>query len=176
MSRGPNAGHIIVKGSKTKGEPEQNMKSVSRFFMPVDKGSAKPAFCYPKHRQDLKEEVRGMEKALEDGNVSSERKMKYKMDLKEKKTRLDEILESGANAKKIIAEDKDYWVKRRLACEELIAKGTPTRKDVKNRVVNPHAILRREKKEGLENIKREYQIISSAMGEESNVSFLQKDS
>ena len=171
-----NAGHIIIKGDKRKGEPERNPHSMRRFFMPIDKGSAKPAFCYGRRKRDLEEEVNGMERALEMGHVSSEKKIKYKRDLAEKHYRLEQIKECGENARKIVEEDKDYWVKRREKCAEAIRDATPSRKDVKQRVVNPHAVLRREKREGLEEIKREYQIISRALGEESNISFLQKDS
>jgi len=171
-----NAGHIIVKGSSRKGNVGgDNPRSIHRFFTAIDKGSARPAFCYPKKKEYFEEEVRRMEKTLASNMVHPERRMAYEHQLNEHKKRLDEIHESFDNAQKIVAEDPDGWAKRREELAEQIKEGVPSRKDVKERRVNPFANLRREKVEGLEDIKNEYRIISRAMGEESNVGFLQKE-
>lgn len=170
-----NEGHIIVKGSK-KGShnPEQNPMDVRRFFTPVDKGSARPAFCHPKRKADFEEGIKSMEKKLEHDMVDSSRKMAQELNLKERKERLDQLNHNFENAKKIIAENPDAWAKRRKELAKEIKSGLPTRKDVREHRVNPFANLKREKEGGLEAKKREYTIISRAMAEESNTSFLQQ--
>lgn len=165
-----NEGHIIVKGKRLDGR-KFNMQ---RFYRPVDAGSAKPAFCYPRRRQDLQEEVDRMRRNLDEGNVAQTRKMKYKMQLKEREDRLDQINESFDNAKKVIDEDPDAWNAYRNELAEKISAGLPTREDERMRRVNPHRRLR-EEKGGLESMKRQYVIVSRALGEESNTSFLQKE-
>lgn len=174
-----NEGHIIVK----KGIGKQNIRK--RFFRPVDGKSARPAFCYPRRAQMLREEVRSMERTMDSGYVTAERKMMYEQELKKRKKKLVDIEDSFTNAAKVIKEDPDTWMARREELGNAISDGTPTRKDVQQRRVNPHANLRREKmgerdKAPLEELKREYVIISRAFqaaGEdvESNHSFLQKE-
>jgi len=161
-----NAGHIIVKNS--------DKKSYKQFFSAIDKGSAKPSFCYPSRRRDLEEEVKSMERAIDMGSVSGERRMQFENVLKTKKDRLETIHQAHEDAKKVMEQDKDYWAKRRDELATKIADKTPTRKDVKDRRVNPHTVLKREKS-GLGEMKTEYQVISRLMEEESNVGFLQKD-
>ena len=173
-----NEGHIIIKKGKGGRKGNRNVGNpmgMRQFFMPVDKGSARPAFCYPKKKEYMEEEVRTMERNLESGNVAPERRMEYKMKLGQLSERLDLVKESCENAEKIVAKDPDAWKKRRDELAKEISDGMPTRDDVRKRRVNPHANLRREKQEGLEAKKNEYRIISRALGEESNVGFLQKD-
>lgn len=160
-------------------EPKESIgrvypKDYQIFFGPLDKGAAKPAFCYPERIRILKEEVRKMERNLSMGYISPERKPAYEGRLKERKARLDAINENTANAKKIIANDPDYWVKRRKELGEEIRNAMPSRKDVEKKRVNPYRVNKMEKG-GLGEMKREYIIISRALGEESNVSFLQRD-
>ena len=80
-----NEGHIIVKGSK-KGEPRRggDPASTSRFFMPIDEGSAKPAFCFPRRIETYEADVRKMERALNEGQVAPDRKMEFKYNLDKK--------------------------------------------------------------------------------------------
>lgn len=144
------------------------------FFGPLDKGAAKPAFCYPERVRILKEEVRKMEKNLEMGYISPERKMAYEGRLKERRARLDGINEGTANAQKVIAADPDFWVKRRKELAKEIRGAMPSRKDVEKRRVNPYRVNKMEKS-GLGELKKEYIVISRALGEESNTSFLQRD-
>ena len=59
----PNEGHIIIKKSDSE-KRSQGRYAMSQFFMPIDKGSAKPAFCYPRRTQGLKEELQTMERTL----------------------------------------------------------------------------------------------------------------
>lgn len=179
-----NEGHIIVKkgrGRPSKGDP----RSVSRFYRPVDGKSARPVFCYPGRVDGLRDEVKSMEQALEHGMVTPERKMEYEQRLKNRKKKLTEMEASFSNAVKVINEDKDAWIARREELKNQIIEQTPTRKDYEMHRVNPHAVLRREKhgekdKRPLEEVKREYTIISRALqaaGDdfESNHSFLQKE-
>jgi len=144
------------------------------FFGPLDKGAAKPAFCYPDRTEILEDEIRKMERALDMDFVSPERKMAFESKLKMRKTRLEGIREGAEKAQKIVAEDPDYWAKRRKELGRDIRNAMPSRKDVEKRRVNPHRVAKMEK-EGLGEKKREYIIISRALGEESNTSFLQKD-
>jgi hypothetical protein len=173
-----NEGHIIVKKSK-------HGYGMKQFFRPVDKGSAKPAFCYPRRAEGLREELRTMERNLEQGNVDPERKMAYEQKAEQIRKRVSEIDASFENAKSIIDKDPDKWLKRRDVLAEEIADRMPTKDDVRKRRVNPHRVLREEKEgtrgsQPLEQLKREYTIISKAFQargdfEDSNSSFLQKD-
>lgn len=149
-------------------------KDYREFWGKHDKGAAKPAFCYPQRVNNLREEVRSMERNLERGFVSAERKMAYEARLKERKERLDGIDESTARVKRSIDNDKDYWVKRRKDLGSEIRTAMPSRSDVQKRRVNPYKIAKMEK-EGLGDKKREYIVISRALGEESNISFLERD-
>lgn len=144
------------------------------FWGPHDKGAAKPDICYPQRLQTLREEVQSMERSLEMGYISAERKMAYEARLKERRARLDSIDENIANTRKIINENKDFWVRRRNELAEEIRDGQPSRTDIEKRRVNPYRIAKMEK-EGFGELKKEYIVISRALGEESNVSFLQRD-
>ena len=179
-----NEGHILIKKSA------EEKRSVGRFgmnqfFRPVDKGSAKPAFCYPRRTEHLKEELHRMERVLEEGKIDPERRMGYELKAKKVRERVGLIDESFENAKAIIDKDPDVWKTRRDNLATEIAERTPTREAVRNRTVNPHAVLRDEKNgtngtRPLEELKREYTIISRAFQargdyEEANHSFLKKD-
>lgn len=144
------------------------------FWGPHDKGAAKPAFCYERRLNDLKEEVGKMEKNLAMGYITAERKMAYEARLKQRKDRLDGIMASTEAAQKIIEKDKDYWVKRREELGEEIRSSMPSRKDVQKRRVNPYRVAKMEK-DGLGEKKKEYIVLSRLLGEESNTSFLQRD-
>jgi len=153
--------------------------------MPVDKGSAKPAFCYPRRAQGMVEELNQMKRNLKEGHVDPERKMAYELKVKQIEERVSLIDQSFANAKEIIDKAPDAWKTRRENLAAEIAERTPSRDDVRKRRVNPHGNLRNEKVGGagqrpLEEVKREYTIISRAFQargdyEEANHSFLQKD-
>ena len=163
----------------TKNVPEESIGRVHpqdyhALFGPLDKGAAKPAFCYPERTRILEEEVRKMEKNIEMGYISSERKMAYEGRLKERRDRLDGINEATANAQKLVANDPDYWAKRRKELGREIRAAMPSRKDVEKRRVNPYRVNKMEK-EGLGEKKKEYIVISRILGEESNTSFLQRD-
>jgi hypothetical protein len=144
------------------------------FYGPEDKGAAKPAFCYPQRIETLKEEVRSMQRALDMGYVASDRRTGFEARLKRCKNRVDAINENTERVQKIIDNDKDYWVKRRKDLAKEIRNALPSRKDVKERRVNPFRVAKMEK-EGLGAMKKEYIIVSRALGEESNTSFLQRD-
>ena len=178
-----NEGHIIVKPSEVKNP--RGRYSMNQFFRPVDKGSAKPAFCYPRRTEGLKEELAQMERNIKDGRVDPERAMGYQLKAKKIKERVSLIDESFKSAKEIIDKSPDAWKTRRDNLATEIQERTPTRDDKRKRRVNPHSVLRDEKvgsreKRPLEEVKREYTIISRAFqargdDEESNHSFLQKD-
>lgn len=171
---------VIAPGEQA--PPNGPPKSIGRvhpedyriFYGPHDKGAAKPAFCYPGRIQELKEEVDKMEKNLAMGFVNAERKMAYEARLKERRGRLDSINESTANTQKIVNENKDFWSKRRNELAKTIRTAMPSRKDVEKRRVNPYRVAKMEK-DGLGELKKEYIVISRALGEESNTSFLQRD-
>lgn len=179
-----NSGHIIVKQSENE-KKNSGRWGTRQFFTPVDKGSSKPAFCYPRRTQGLKEEVAQMERNIKEGHIDPEQKMAYELKAKRIKERVSEIEGSFEKAKEIIDKAPDSWKTRmdNLAAE--IAERSPTREDKRKRRVNPHGVLREEKvgskgKRPLEEIKREYTVIARAFQargdyEESNHSYLQKD-
>jgi len=165
-----NAGYIIVKNSEGAGR-----KATYRdFYGPLDKGSAKPSFCYPKRKESLQEEVEKMQKSLDNGYIAKDREMEAKVQLRTKKKRLDEINAQESDAKKLFNEHKDQWMKRRADIATEISDATPTQTDTKKKRVNPHKVLAMEKS-GLEDKKREYIVLSRLAGEESNTAFLQKE-
>lgn len=179
-----NEGHIIIK--KSAGEKRSVGRfGMNQFFKPVDKGSAKPAFCYPKRSEVLSEELRLMERNLDEGRIDPERKLSYGLKAKKVRERVNLINESFKAAKEIIDKDPDAWKTRRDNLAAEIRERTPSSEDVRKRRVNPHSILREEKfgnndQRPLEEIKREFTIISRAFQargdyEEANHSFLQKD-
>ena len=165
---------LVQKAQPAKSVGRVHPEDYQLFWGPHDKGAAKPAFCYPQRIQALKEEVRRMERNLEMGYISAERKMAYEARLKERKQRLDSINESIERTQKIINNNKDFWVRRRRELADLIRNAMPSRKDVEKRRVNPYRVAKMEK-EGLGEVKKEFIVISRALGEESNISFLQRD-
>lgn len=183
-----NEGYIFVKKADKEHIQPQTVGrwSTKQFFMPVDKGSAKPAFCYPTRAERLQEEYRQMKRTLDSGQLDgTENKMSFELKTKEIGVRLAEINGSFENAREIINKAPDSWAKRRETLEKEIKDRTPSRDDVIKRRVNPHANLRNEKQgtsdeRPLEQVKREFTIISRALqarGEDANAnsSFLQKD-
>jgi hypothetical protein len=164
---------VQKRGSVKPPDPE-NEKDYRNWWGPHDKGAAKPAFCYQRRVDNLREEVRSMERNLDMGYVSAERKMAYETRLKERKTRLDSIDAETSRVRKSLGKNKDYWVERRKELGEQIASAMPSRNDVEKRRVNPYKVAKMEK-EGLGDMKKEYIVISRALGEESNISFLERD-
>lgn len=156
-------------------QAKQDPKDIKRFYGEVDKGSDKPAFCKPEHKKLFVEETDGLRKALKSGLVAPHRVMAQELTLKQREKREDLLQESETRATKIIAEDPDGWVAERDKCAEAIKRGMPSRKEVKDRTINPFMNLRREKQEGLQALKKKYIVISRAMGLPANVSFLQRD-
>ena len=156
------------------GRPPASDKDYRTWWGEVDKGAAKPAFCYPQRVDNLREEVRSMERNLERGYVSAERKMAYESRMKERKERLEKIEANTKRVKQTIGKDKDYWANRRKELGEKIRSAMPSRSDVRKRRVNPYKIAKMEK-EGLGEMKKEYIVISRALGEESNIAFLERD-
>lgn len=167
-----NEGHIIIQSKSGRSARELTYRA---FYGPLDKGSAKPSFCYPKRKEDLTEEVEKMKAAIDSGYVSKDRLMDAKINLKTKKERLDAINKQEDRAKKLFEENKDTWIKRRKELAEEITAATPTLKDTQQKRVNPFTTLKKEKS-GLEDKKREFIVLSRLAGEESNVSFLQRES
>ena len=164
-------------------EAPEDKKSMGRvypgdyklFYGPHDKGAARPSFCYPQRMDKLEEEVRSMRRSLEMGFVTAERKMAFEAKLKQREERLDSLKANTERVQKIIDKDRDAWHRRRKELAEIIREATPSHKDIEKRRVNPFRELRKEKEGGLGEIKKEYIVISRALGEESNVSFLQRD-
>jgi hypothetical protein len=181
-----NEGHIIIKGGSEKPRQNSGRWGTKQFFMDnLDKGSSKPAFCYPRRSEGLKEELQQMDRNIKEGRVDPEQQMSYQLKAKKIRERVDLINESFENAKTIIDKAPDSWKTRRDTLAKEIADRTPTRDDKRKRRVNPHAILREEKvgsdgKRPLGDLKKEYTIISRAFQargdyEEANHSYLEKD-
>ena len=165
---GANDSHIIIKG---KGDKPYHYR---QFYGQLDKGAAKPSFCYPSRKQDLKEEIDKAQKVLDNGYISKDKEMDFRIALNAKKKRMDEINAQEADAKKLFEENKDGLMKRRNDLKREIAASMPSRDAVKRKLVNPHTTLKKEKS-GLEDKKREFIILSRLAGEESNISFLQAE-
>jgi len=183
-----NEGFIFVKKAENEHKAPQNTGrwGTKQFFSPVDKGSSKPAFCYPGRAESLQREFKTRDALLKSGALDDqENKMSYELKTKQIGERVEEIYGSFEKAREIINKAPDSWAKRRQTLAEEITERTPTRDDKIKKRVNPHAVLREEKigtggKRPLEEVKREYTIISRALqarGEEAeaNSSFLQKD-
>jgi hypothetical protein len=168
-----NEGYIIIK-SKTDGRVNEKV-SYKKFYGPLDKGSAKPSFCYPGAKAALKEEIDSMNRSLERGYVDKEREMVVRSELKTKEKRLSDMNGHESEAKKLFKENEAEWVKRREVLAEEISAGMPSQTDVAKKRANPHRILQNEKGKGLDEKKREYQVLSHLMGEDSNTGILQRD-
>lgn len=156
-------------------QEKKDPKDIKRFYSDVDKGSDKPAFCKPQHKKLFEEETAGLKKSLDLGLIAPHRVMAQQQNLRTRQAREDKLNESETRAVKIIAEDPDGWAQKRDNLAEEIRQGMPSRKEVKDRTINPFMNLRREKQGGLQALKKEYIIISRAMGESANVSYLQRD-
>jgi hypothetical protein len=168
-----NEGYIIIK-SKTDGRVNEKV-SYKKFYGPLDKGSAKPSFCYPRAKSALKEEIESMGRALERGYIDKEREMSVRAELKTKENKLRDLNSQEAEATKMFKENEDAWVKRHSDLAEDIRSTMPSATDVAKKRANPYRILQNEKEKGLDEKKREYQVLSHLMGVESNTGFLQKD-
>jgi hypothetical protein len=164
-----NPGYIIINDGEKK-----SRATYKNFYGPLDKGSAKPSFCYPKRKEALKEEVLKMERVLDSGHIAKEHEMEARITLKTKKDRLKAIESQEGEAVKLFNDNKDNWMKRRESLAEEIRETMPTQEASRKRKVNPHKVLKDEKS-GLEDKKKEYIILSRLAGEDSNTSFLQKE-
>jgi hypothetical protein len=162
---------IIIKGKNG----NDRRATYKDFYGPLDKGSAKPSFCYPRLKDNLKEEVASMRRALDNGFVEKSKELQVKMDLNTKEKRLSDIDAQESEAKKLFAEGKDAWMKRREEIAEKISAAMPSYTDVQRKRVNPYRINDTEKNKGLGDLKREYQILSHLADEDSNTSVLQRD-
>jgi len=167
------AGYIIIKGA---GDGEKVKKQgIKAFYGPLDKGSAKPSFCYPTQKEELRKEIDRMERSLSDGYVAENRRLKVRSDIKMKKERLDGIEAQEADARKLFKANEHACIERRNELAEIIKNRMPAAKDVEKKKVNPHRIYQDEKRGGFGKLKQEYQILSHLAGEESNTHFLQRD-
>jgi len=179
-----NEGHIIVKGDKE--------RDYRNFFSSVDKKhqddrnpivSNKPAFLYRNRVQNLKEEIERAQKALDEGLIPGTERAKYKMQLKMRADRLKAIEDGQVKAETYLKDDPDYWEKRRETLAKYIKEQTPSKQAVKERRVNPHQILKKEKTEGDEKLgvknfgeaKREFIVLSRILDSDSDIRALQKE-
>lgn len=159
---------IIVKDKE-----KAKQMGYKQFIGEVSKGSARPSFCSPGGVIKIEETVADMKKNLQDGNVDSSQREQYKINLKIHEDRVSAIKDEKDSALKTYHENQDYWDKRVEELGKEIKAETPSRKDVKDRLVNPHTVLRKEM-DGLREKKLEYQILQRLRDEDSNISYLQK--
>lgn len=171
------------------GKTRDKARRGSDFLRDHDKGSRKPAFCYPRNVEDLKTEVERTQKFLErygDRDIAPERRAALQTDLTKKKARLDAIQAQTKEAKQEFKSDPDYWNNYRKELAQNISENTPSRTDVKDRRVNAWQVNKVEKGvkgkktvNGMlmsnEEMKTEYQIISRLMDEDSDVGHLQRN-
>lgn len=159
------------------------------FFREHDKGSSRPAFCYPSSIQTLREDTSKLEKLLSSRMIDPSREPELKARHRMLKKRLTEIDKQTNEIRKEIKEDSDYWSGRRKELMELIRENTPSKTDRQKKRVSPQEVIKREKglkgklpplEHGgdsltLQEAKKEFMIVSKAMDEDSNISFLEKE-
>lgn len=162
-----NEGHIHVK----KGRPKDYRKAL--YDAELDNGANKPSWTYTGRIKAMKDRLGSMEKSQSEGWVPPEERARYDHNYKREKERLEKILESKEKADKWFEENKDYAAQRREELAEHIKEGMHSKTDGMGKKVNPHTVLKREKG-GLEEAKREFMVLSKGLGEESNITFLQK--
>jgi hypothetical protein len=104
-----NEGHIIVKSGSEKPRQNSGRWGSRQFFRDVDKGSSRPAFCYPRRAEGLKEELHQMERNIKEHRVDPERAMGYELKAKKIKERVELFDESFENSKSIIDKAPDSW-------------------------------------------------------------------
>lgn len=165
-------GYIIVKGEK-KGDYRD-------FYGQSDRNregrivANKPTFTYGRRVDDLAEEVRSMEKALELGVVASDRRLEFELRYKGLKKKLDGIRDDETKANELLEKNKDAVYARFKELQEIISHGTPSKKDYKEGRVSPHKVLRDEKS-GLGEMKKEYMILAAMLGEPSDTTLIQRE-
>jgi hypothetical protein len=164
-------------------------KRVDEFRRDHDKGSRRPAFCYPRNIEDLKSEVDKAERFLASNpEISPERKAELSAQTKKKRERLESIQEQVKDVRKEVKTNGAYWQQRLEEFKTLIQENSPSRTDIKEKRVSPWAVHRMEKglkkkivvpstKEAmtLEEIKVEYQGMCKMMDEDSNVGYVQRN-
>lgn len=144
-----------------------------QFIGEVSKGSSRPAFCNPGGINRMQETVADMRRNLEEGNVAPHQREQYKMNLRKHEDRLSAIQEEKDQAVKKYHEDQEYWDKRAEQLKKEIKAETPSKQDIKDKLVNPHSVLRKEM-EGLKEKKLEYQVVQRLRDDDSNISYLQR--
>lgn len=158
-------------------------------FREHDKGSARPAFCYPSSIQTLREDTGRLEKLINSRMVEPTKEPELRVRLKQLKTRLSAIDKQITEVKKEIKANPDHWDGRRKDLIKLIQEYSPSKNDRTKKKVSAYDVLRREKgakgklpplEHGgdsmtLSEAKKEFMIISRAMDEESSISIIEKD-
>lgn len=162
------------------------------FFRDHDKGSIRPAFCFPSAISNMREEYEKMEKLLKDPQgVEASHRPVLEQKAAMMRDRLDSIDKQVSEVRKEIKADPDYWDTRRKELQEQIRDLTPSKSDRKLKRVSPWKINKMEKGgEGgkakavklstgeeftLSEAKTEFQIISRAMGEDSDIRSIEKE-
>lgn len=144
-----------------------------QFIGEVSKGSSRPAFCNPGGINRMQETVADMRRNLEEGNVAPHQREQYKMNLRKHEDRLSAIQEEKDQAVKKYHEDQEYWDKRAEQLKKEIKAETPSKQDIKDKLVNPHTVLRKEM-DGLREKKLEFQVVQRLRDDDSNISYLQR--
>ncbi len=163
----------------------------SEFFRPHDKGSARPAFCFPSAIQTMREDYNKIEKLLNSRLFNAANEPELKARRNQLKNRLRDIDKQLVEVRKEVSgENADYWNGRRKELGEKIREISPSKTDRAKKRVSPHEVLKREKggkgiikisdEHGgdaltLSEAKKEFMIISRAMDEESGIGALEKE-
>lgn len=175
-----NAGYIIIKSKEETKPKEPKPQGYRAFYGPEDKGSAKPSFCYPKQKDELKAEISRRKNNLKNNTVAETRIQKEKYEVDQLEAKLDRINEQEDNAKKLFKENKDAVAARYEEIKQQIAARMPSHNDIEKRRYNSQRIHDDEKK-GLKGaaplgeLKREFQVLSCLLEEDSNTKMLQRD-
>lgn len=163
---------IIVK-DKDKDKERLRRMGVAAFMSSVSKGSARPAFCNPGGVERMKETVGDMRRNLDLGNVAPHQRKQYEVNLRKHEERLSAITDETNMAKEVYNADQEYYDKRVAELEKEIRRESHSKKDVNEKRINPHTILRAEQ-EGLKEKKLEYQTLKRLRGESPDLTYVQK--
>lgn len=191
MARGKGSGSkksdkFGAPGIIIKSEPKRSMR---QFFFPHDKGSGRPAFCYPENISSLKEDTEKLEKLIQSRMIHPSHELEAKDRLRQLKGRLKEIEKQQHEVKTEMSKNREFFTSRREELAVLIREHTPSKSQRKLKKVSGREIYAREKGlKGklpallhggetftLEEAKREFMMLSKALGEDSDISHVEKD-
>ena len=163
---------------KLEKESAKSKEIISHWFKPVDKGSSMPSWYYKQQVEEEHDWIATAEKQLRDDLVPTERIREVKAELRNRKERHEQILAANRDVKKEISGNaalRDKAAKRFGELAEIIKDSLFTRDEMFNkptRLASPRDEA--ERTQFRNNVIKEYKIIGSILGEDSNPERLRK--